>query len=766
MNLFDYQLDAIKELNDSIGYSIDQYETAKKRNRESTATVHFVSPTGSGKTIMSFALMDELSKEYDNLAFIWLAPNTLHVQTLEKFDNYADTFHSNLKPLDSDNIDSSNIINPNEVLCLNWSSIDKTSNTLIEENETGKYMSNIISKTKENGLNIIVFIDESHIASSNESSKANAFVKSINPTVRVEITATPKSIKVGDEQVVVKREDVIESGVIKKEFIFNDFEDNSISIDKKKLTQIAYERLQDIKAQFRAIGVNHINPLMIVQIENDNQDNLRKTQNEIKSYLEKMGVSNELIADYMSESKENSENLAQLNSPIQIVFTKTAIATGWDCPRASVLLTLRKSNNDDFKTQVLGRINRMPELKHYGIELLDAAYVYANMEKYVPDSLTLAQYNIKTHKQKHLYKVEIKNECKNIFTLKKFSKQDIIDRFYDTEFDMDEFVEDECNVFWSKAKDIKNPITSKIISNLHLQDPSIEMINADSADYILSNKEVQDIFSKKLKSAGFKTSDNGFVQGSLFEVNIEITPYETDKLLKTLKNTSNNIIDTYLELFNLVLHEENFILFSELLEKIIKHSNENRFITVMSKTIFRDEYFAQSWHPALHFECRKETKEGIYLKNIYQQICVDDYNKTEQQLAYLLENNSDVEYWYRNGDKGGLYFSIPYKKDNVIKNFYPDYIVKYIDGSIGIYDTKSEQTAQDGEAKEKAEYLYAYKAKFKFKGGLLKLKALPTGHGKFLINQREHYTNYDPNNVQWEEFGNAFDIEKALIQNK
>lgn len=763
MNLFDYQLNAIKQLSNSIGYSMGRYENDKKWGRESTATVHFVSPTGSGKTIMSFALMDELSKKYDNLAFIWLAPNTLHVQTLEKFDNYADTFHSNLKPLDSDNIDSDNIINPNEVLCLNWASIDKNSNTLIKENETGKYMSNIISKTKENGSNIIVFIDESHIASSNESSKANAFIESINPTVRVEITATPKNIKVGDEQVLVSREDVIESGVIKKEFIFNDFEDNSISINKEKLTQIAYKRLQDIESQFQAIGINHINPLMIVQIENDNQDDLRKTQNEIKSYLEKMGISNDLIADYMSESKENSENLAQLNSPIQIVFTKTAIATGWDCPRASVLLTFRKSNSDDFKTQVLGRINRMPELKHYGIELLDTAYVYANMEKYVPDPLTLGQFNIKTHKEKQLHKIEIKNDCKDIFVLQKFNKQDIVDRFYDTEFDMDEFVEDECEKFWKMAQDKKTPITSKIISNLHLKDPSIETINTDNVDYILSNKEVQNIFSKKLKSAGFKISDSGFIQGSLFDINIEITPYETDKLLRTLKNTSNGTAETYLDLFNLVLHEENFVLFSELLEKIIKHSFENRFITVMNKTIFRDESLANSWQPAHYFECRKETKTGIYLKNIYQQVCVDDYNKTEQQFAYLLENDSNVEYWYRNGDKGSLYFSIPYKKDNIIKNFYPDFIVKYNDGNIGVYDTKSEQTAQDGEAKEKAEFLYAYKTKFKLNGGLLKLKTLPTGHGKFLINQRESYTNYDPNNVQWEDFGTAFDIEKALI---
>jgi hypothetical protein len=46
---------------------------------------------------------------------------------------------------------------------------------------------------------------------------------------------------------------------------------------------------------------------------------------------------------------------------------------------------------------------------------------------------------------------------------------------------------------------------------------------------------------------------------------------------------------------------------------------------------------------------------------------------------------------------------------------------------------------------------------------LIKLKTLPTGHGKFLINQREAYTNYDPNNVQWEDFGIAFDISKAIV---
>ncbi len=764
MNLFDYQLNGVKQLNESISFSIEQYEVSKKWNKENTSTIHFISPTGSGKTIMSFVLMDELSKKFDNLAFIWLAPNKLHEQTLEKFEEYANAFYSNLKPLDSDNIDINNILNVNDILCLNWASVDKKTNTLIANNEHGKYIDNIILRTKENGSNIIIFIDESHIASSNEISKANAFIESINPALRVEITATPKNIKLGDEKVVILREDVIDSGVIKKEFIFNDFENNQDAINKENLTQIAYKRLQDIKSQFEIIGINHINPLMIIQIENDNQDELRKTQYEIESYLDNIGVLSDKRADYMSKSKENSDNLTQLNSPIEIVFTKTAIATGWDCPRASVLLTFRKSNSDDFKTQVLGRINRMPELKHYGAELLDSAYIYANIEKYIPDALILEQFNIKTNKNKSLNKIHLKDNYKNAIKLPRYTKQNIIDRFYDTEYILDNFVKVKCIEFWNKSNMTKSfNVTSKIISNLHLIDPSIETVENQNMDYILSNKEIQDIFSKKLKSAGFKISDSSFTQGSLFDINIEITPYETDKLLKLLKSTSKGVATSYLELYGFILQEENFTYFSELLEQIINESHKKRFREVNSETIFVNNTEYSNWMPSDYLECRKELKNNIYPKNIYNSICINEYNKTEQQFSYILENDSNVECWYKNGDKGTLFFSIPYKKDNIIKNFYPDFIVKYIDGTYGLYDTKSEMTASDGEAKEKAEYLYNYRHQYNFKGGLIKLKTLPTGLGKFIINQREVYTNYDPNNIQWEDFSQSFDIEKALI---
>ena len=759
MNLFRYQVDAVKQLNEIIAYSLEKYELAKKRNREETSTVHFTSTTGSGKTLMSFVLMDEISKEFDNIVFIWIAPNKLHEQTLEKFESYSNLIYSKLKPLDSDSIDSNNLINSNEILCLNWASIDKDSNTLIRNNENGKYMSNIISRTKENGSNIIVFIDESHIGSSNESSKANAFIESINPSVRVEITATPKKINLGEEQVIVDREEVVESGVIKKEFIFNDFDIDEDSIDKEKLTNHAYKKLKNIKEQFIANGINYVNPLMIIQIENDNQEEFRKTQYEIELYLEKIGVSKDLIAYYLSDNKFQSERLSSNNCPIEIVFTKTAIATGWDCPRASVLLTFRKSNNDDFKTQVLGRINRMPELKHYGIELLDSAYIYANVEKYVPESLVQKAFNLQTNKTKQLQKIYIKDEFIGEIKLTKYRKQDVIDSFYDSEFDMDTFVEDSCKKFWEKVKKPLNfRVTSKIVYNLHLTDPNIEVLNLDNTDYVLSNKEIQNIFTNKLKSAGFKVTDSDFATGSLFEVNKEITPYETDKLLRTMKQLSNNVVETYLDMYILILQEENFVLFSELLENIINFSYKKRFRSVEKGTIFEDIKSYIYWTPPTYQDCRKNIKTGLYLKNIFKSICIENYNKIEQAFSYILEKDKNVKCWYKNGNKGEFYFSIPYKKDNIIKDFYPDFIVKYNDNSIGIYDTKSEMTASDGEAKEKAEYLYAYCKMKNLKGGLIKLKELPTKCGKFVINQRETYTNYDPNNTEWEDFSEVLDL--------
>ena len=53
-----------------------------------------------------------------------------------------------------------NELQPNEVLFVNWESINKEKNTMIKENETNKNLYSFINRAKLNNTEIIVIIDE------------------------------------------------------------------------------------------------------------------------------------------------------------------------------------------------------------------------------------------------------------------------------------------------------------------------------------------------------------------------------------------------------------------------------------------------------------------------------------------------------------------------------------------------------------------------------------------------------------------------------
>ena len=86
----------------------------------------------------------------------------------------------------------------------------------------------------------------------------------------------------------------------------------------------------------------------------------------------------------------------------------------------------------------------------------------------------------------------------------------------------------------------------------------------------------------------------------------------------------------------------------------------------------------------------------------------DNYNgkKNETSFINFIEKLSNVDWWYKNGDKGQNNYGFQYIDAETGKEclFYPDWIIRYKDGTIGIYDTKAGTTAI--EAKDRAESLY------------------------------------------------------------
>ena len=90
-----------------------------------------------------------------------------------------------------------------------------------------------------------------------------------------------------------------------------------------------------------------------------------------------------------------------------------------------------------------------------------------------------------------------------------------------------------------------------------------------------------------------------------------------------------------------------------------------------------------------------------YIRKVYQG------RDNELKFAKYLDRQKDIEWWMKNGDNGRGWFSIRYFSDETKQKelFYPDWIYKKKDGTIGIFDTKGGQTASSTETKNKAEEL-------------------------------------------------------------
>ena len=94
-----------------------------------------------------------------------------------------------------------------------------------------------------------------------------------------------------------------------------------------------------------------------------------------------INFTNKKLAIWLSEDKQNLEDIEKYDSPVEVLIFKQAIATGWDCPRAQILVMFREIGSVTFEIQTVGRILRMPELKHYEENSLNIAYVYTDLER-------------------------------------------------------------------------------------------------------------------------------------------------------------------------------------------------------------------------------------------------------------------------------------------------------------------------------------------------------------------------------------------------
>ena len=702
----------------------------------------FKSPTGSGKTLMMAEFLKRLIDsriDGKKFSFIWIAVNKLHDQSRNSLKKYYDPLGIGLKCSYFEDLDDRKI-GENEILFLNWASINKKGNIYVRENERDNNLSNIVARTKDEGRIIILVIDESHRNA--ETDKSKELIEDIGPKITIEVSATPQ-LKGVFRGVEVELKDVKDEGMIKKEIVINPGFEN-FKLDRKLTDKTADEivveaglkKRAELAKLYEAEGAN-VNPLMLIQIP-DARKGLIDKKDSVVQLLGKYGITTEngRLAIYLSDkdSKINLENIEKNENEVEVMIFKQAIAVGWDCPRAAILVLFREWKSMIFSIQTIGRIMRMPEHFHYKNYGLNLGYVYTSLS-----DIGIAE--------------DIAKEYITVFEGKRREDYENIDL---TSYHSKRFREE------TRLSSDFVPIFFRAADELKLKD-KISLKHSIVDTKLIASGKIYDV-DKQTKSIEKKGTLD--IPKNEVELQIAFDYFARENLapfhpeLRSIKRINDSIYkyfgasrdeDRWPEIQAIVLAEEN----RQAVIDVINRAKE-----LYQEVVGRGKHEVvqndEPWNVPRIINYNLNFVEKDYKRSIVQPYFAktkgtDNLSLFEEdsdiEVAFIeyLEKAKQVKWWFKNGKQDGSYFAVSYVENGQEKPFYIDFIVMLNDGRLGLFDTKGGIFAKT--AKERAEGLAEYitaeneNGKKLFGGIVLKDK------NSWRYNDSKKYS-YDPNDLK------------------
>ena len=698
ITLAKFQLKAIKKLLESM--------------EENGHEIVLKSPTGSGKTIILTHFMDEYIKGHAKTVFVWLTPGkgNLEEQSKAKMDKYI---HNASTKLLADIMTSG--FAENDSCFINWEKLTKKGNNALKDSERTNFLE-WIEKALDAGLSFKVIVDESH---QNFTEKSDAIIQLFKTDKIIRCSATPLISKTA-KLIEVAEEDVIAEGLIKKMLVINENFPQTITTENQ--TEFLLDKALNKQREIHSLFLNRkldINPLIVVQLPN-NSDALCDT---VESFFASKGINIEsgTLAIWLSNRHENVDNISENNAETVAVIMKQAVATGWDCPRAHILVKLRENMDETFEVQTIGRIRRMPEAKHYENDVLDSCYLYTFDGKFtqgVKTSLGKSALEAKT--------IFLKNEYQT-FTLTKQQRTMITDmrdprkalasiaKYFKKQYGLTGDKKE--NVTRLKTKDfiffegIVRVTYSGVISELSelTEQERLNRISLyEPINTTVHGREYHNRVGRIGLEIGLEYKYTNTIIGKLFgekfeyrEKVLSLTPRE---LYAFVINNFDTIRRAFREAMAVQLDE---------IPMTIEQVSEKPFYIPQS-ILFT--YDAQS-------KVQSISEKSVY--NGYL-MSAEPRSSSEKKFEKFCERCDSIEWFYKNGDKGDEYFSIVYIDNaNHQKLFYPDYIIS-VNGETWIIETKggfdksgaSEDI--DSFSPKKFEVLKAYLEKYNLKGGFVR----------------------------------------------
>lgn len=416
-----YQTEAVREILKTLDWSRDDWH---RRNRRSAFSLS--ATTGSGKTVIAAATIeallhgsDEFEVEPDPSAVIlWVSKDpTLNEQTRGRFIECADRIQpGDLVLLDKAYAEEA--LQTGTVYFINPAKLGKKADFVKHTDERKVTFWEILANTiDDKDKTLYMVLDEAHEGMKDPSPTEQTIVQKIirgngaNPAMPIVwgISATveryDEAMEKADEfskhsNVVIDPRDVQASGLVKNALALDipdedgDFETAMVRDATKDFVDVC-ERWAEYSE--RENLENPVLPLLVAQIPNktagekETEMGRQEEAATIHRVLETVrkhwpGMPENCVAHVLGDHatievgaytiRRIAPQDVETTREIRVLIAKDAVSTGWDCPRAEVLVSLRPGRDRTYVTQLLGRMVRTPLAQQTSEERLNSASCY------------------------------------------------------------------------------------------------------------------------------------------------------------------------------------------------------------------------------------------------------------------------------------------------------------------------------------------------------------------------------------------------------
>lgn len=404
ISLFDFQKEALHQLRDKL--------TAARRfaSTDNPQAIAFSAPTGSGKTIIMTALFEAiLDQPDDELAWpldwtpqpdaviLWVSDMPeLNEQTKLKIESKSDKVYRVHQLITIDAHFDAPQLQGGCVYFINTQKL-AVNQPLTNRGDGRQYL---IWETLTNTARAIpdrfyVVIDEAHrgMTSGRGAQAAQTLMQRFllgHPEVGlvkmplvIGVSATPKRFLDLLEhaphtvhKVAISAEAVRESGLLKDRILIHHPE--SPTTAEMGLLEEAARRWHQMTQAWRRYCQEEqaptVWPILVVQVENGTDRQLTRTDLAAALNVIEHAIGRRLNEGEVAHAMHDAGDLdvggrrvrrveasrIDADKDIGVVFFKTGLSTGWDCPRAEVMMSFRRAEDHTYIAQLLGRMVRTP----------------------------------------------------------------------------------------------------------------------------------------------------------------------------------------------------------------------------------------------------------------------------------------------------------------------------------------------------------------------------------------------------------------------